>query len=897
MKPFFRLLPLALTVAALTVSFATAADEPSKTGIAAADATIKSFLGRYCTECHDTDTKKGDFDLTALKFDLKNPRTFAQWVKVHDRLRDGEMPPKDKPRPDAAELRGFLGAIATPMIATDRARQAQEGRATWRRLNRYEYENTLRDLFAAPWLNVKDMLPEDGEAFHFNKVGDALDMSHVQMARYLSTADFALRCLMVPQITRPETTTVRYYTREQRNFVSAIGLRGPLYRQVWPVLGNELAVELLRDRDSRPPMTVSTADPEKREQEAMAVVISTYQPTVLQFTDFRAPISARYRLRFSACSLWMARDFKSTSVGRRSEPISIYALSPARTARKLGGFDVEPNDTTPKEMVVWMVAGESIRPDAARLFRHRPPPPNNRTQNPDEVEDGMPAVAYRWMEVEGPLLDEWPTAGHRAIFGNTKLAQPDSTSPAPGRGVGPRAGKAGGPGGKQPGFATPFPPPWHPTVVEAVSDRPEKDAAPLLHAFMQRIHRRPFAAEDEAAFLKIIQNALKDGHSFNEAMLAGYSGVLSSPGFLYLNEKPGKLDDLAIASRLSYFLWNSCPDAELHRLATRGELHRPEVLRAQTQRMLADAKSRRFVDAFLYYWLDLRKISATSPDATLYPDYQLDDLLVESMIEETQTFFAELLRRDLGTRNLIACDFAMLNERLAKHYGIAGVSGVALRPVALPAESVRGGLLTQATVLKVTANGTTTSPVLRGAWIMERILGLPPAPPPPSVPAVEPDTRGTTTIREQLAKHRDVKSCAACHSKIDPAGFALESFDVMGAWRTRYRSLGEGDPVPGIGHDGQRFTFKIAQPVDASGALPDGRAFQDVRDLKRHLLAGEEQLARNLLQQLLVFATGAPARFGDRPEIEAILARSRAGGYGVRTLVAELVQSEMFLNK
>ena len=859
----------------------------------------RAFLERNCIDCHDTAQHKGDLDLETLAFDLQNPKAFSIWVKVHDRIAQGEMPPKEEPRPDAKEMRAFLDGLAAPLTAADRARAEAEGRATWRRLNRYEYENTLRDLLHAPWLNVRDMLPEDGEAFRFNKVGEALHMSHVQAARYVATAEHALRRVMAPQIERPPTTVERYYTREQRDFVGRIGLRGPRYRMVWPVDGNELRLDLL-DRGTTSPMTVGAADPAKRETEAMAVVISTYQPTLLQWTNFRAPISGRYRLRFSAYSLWMARDFKSTSVGRRSEPISIYALTPPRTLRKLGSFDVTPNDTTPKEMTVWLVAGEGLRPDAARL--HRQWPPDHK--NPDEVEDGMPAVAFRWAEVEGPLLDEWPTAGHRAIFANAKLKQTEAPAPAAAsarsgaRGTTPgTTGTTPGRSGRGRGNMPTGPAPRGAVTVEAVSSSPEQDAVPLLRDFLARAYRRPITPEDEAPFLKITRGALKSGHSFNDAMIAGYAAILSSPGFLYFQEMPGPLDGHALASRLSYFLWNSPPDDELRRLAASGELPRSDVLRAQTDRMLADPKARRFVDAFVDYWLDVRHVSATAPDATLYPDYQLDDLLVESMVDETQLFFAELLRRNLPARNIVASDFAMLNERLAKHYDIAGVEGVALRPVKLPTDSMRGGLLTQATVLKVTANGTTTSPVVRGAWILERILGLPPPPPPPTVPAVEPDTRGATTIRAQLAKHREEKSCAACHAKIDPAGFALENFDVMGAWRERYRSLGEGEPVIGIGHNSQRFTFKLAQPVDSSGELADGRAFHDVRDLKRHLLSAEEQIARNLLQQLLIFATGAPARFSDRPKIEAILARQRGEGYGVRSLVHELVQSEMFRSK
>ncbi|PYK59371.1 MAG: hypothetical protein DME21_13340, partial [Verrucomicrobia bacterium] len=347
----------------------------------------------------------------------------------------------------------------------------------------------------------------------------------------------------------------------------------------------------------------------------------------------------------------------------------------------------------------------------------------------------------------------------------------------------------------------------------------------------------------------------------------------------------------------AFFLWNSPPDDELRRCAEKKQLHGPDVLRAQTDRLLADPKSRRFVDAFLDYWLDLRKITATAPDANLYSDYYLDDLLTESALEETRLFFTELLRNDLPARNVVASDFAMLNERLAAHYGLPKVEGVALRRQALPKDSVRGGFMTQAAVLKVTANGTTTSPVLRGAWIMERVLGQKPPPQPASVPAIDPDIRGAVTIRQQLDKHRTLETCNACHAKMDPAGFALENFDVMGGWRDRYRSEAEGELAQGIAKSGQKFAFHYALPVDASGELPDGRKFRDVRELKQLLLANEKQLARNLARQLTIYATGAPIHFADRESIEQILERASSSHYGVRSLILELVQSELFLNK
>jgi hypothetical protein len=436
-----------------------------------------------------------------------------------------------------------------------------------------------------------------------------------------------------------------------------------------------------------------------------------------------------------------------------------------------------------------------------------------------------------------------------------------------------------------------------PPGVEVVSRTPMLDAERLLRDFIPHAYRRPVGEVELKRFLPVVRAALNKGNSFTDAMIAGYTAVLCSPEFICLEEKPGRLDDYALASRLAFFLWNSAPDDELKSCAAKHELHKPDVLRAQTERLLAHPKSRQFVDAFLDYWLDLRKIVATAPDSGLYPDYYLDDLLTESALEESQLFFAELLHGDLPSRNVVASDFAMLNERLAAHYALPPVQGVALRRTPLPRESPRGGLLTQAAVLKVTANGTTTSPVLRGAWIMERILGQKPPPPPPSVPAVEPDIRGAVTIRQQLDQHRTLETCAACHAKIDPPGFALENFDVMGGWRERYRAEGDGVPEKGIAKSGQKFAFHLALPVDASGALPDGRKFHDIREFKELLLADEKQIARNLARQLAVYATGAPVRFADREQIEQVLERASSSHYGVRSLVHELVQSELFLNK
>ena len=823
---------------------------------------VHAFIDSHCLECHDADTKKGGLDLGDLRFELDVPGNFPKWVKVNDRVARGEMPPKRKPRPSPRELRSFTNTLSSALLVADRARVAKEGRATERRLNRYEYENTLQDLLSLPYLEVKSFLPEDTTAFGFNKVGDALDVSHVQMARYLSAAEYALREAMAPQATQPETRTNRYYTWDQGAFFGAIKLEGPLNRRTFPLVGYELQTNLMAMASPER----GSPDPQRRDQEALAVVVSTYEPTEIRFNRFHAPVSGKYRLRFCAYSIWMGPKYTETSPGRRSEPVTIYADTPPRLLRKLGSFDVNPEPTT-REMEVYLLAGETIRPDAARFFRSRPPD----HQNPLAGPDGMPGLAFRWMEVEGPLIDQWPPAGHRLMFGDLPMTNRVAT--------GEQARRHAAPG------------------VEVIPRDTERDAKRLLSNFMQSAYPEPVQSADVDRFLAVIRCALSAGHSFTESMLAGYTAVLSSPGFLYFSEKPGRLEDRALAERLSYFLWNSPPDSELRVLAEKGRLHRPKVLREQTERMLNDARSQRFIDAFLDYWLDLRFIEGVAPDVELYPEYQLDDLLVESMIGETRLFFGELVKRNLGITNLVDSDFAILNERLARHYGIDGVEGVALRPVPLPRNCARGGLLTQASVLKVTANGTTTSPVKRGAWIMSRILGKPPPPPPPGVPALEPDTRGATTIREQLARHRAQETCAACHRTFDPPGFALESFDVMGGWRDRYRAIGGGEPVEGIGHNGLRFHFGLGPEVDSSGELADGRKFKDIMQLKEELVRDPEQLASNMAEQLAIYATGAPIQFSDRPQLAKILERTRAGGYGVRSLIEEIVQSDLFLNK
>ncbi len=875
--------------------------------------TAAAFVEKYCAGCHNDIDKKGGLDLDALAFDPGDPANFNRWVKVHDRAEAGEMPPVEKKRPDPAELAAFVQTLRAPLLASDRDLIARQGRATERRLNGYEYENALRDLLSAPWLQIRGQFPEDGEAHRFNKIGDALDVSHVHMARYMSAADYAMRQVLSVQWEQPPTTTTRHYARDQRTLTSKFS--GSIFnsspdRMTFPVLGTTPQPEV---RWLRVPLTVGAADPATRELEAVGWVSSNY---VTGFTyrwdGFRAPVAGRYRVRFSGYTMWTAPggismrfaneqdrqgtprppnpnvpDFDRLSPGRTVEPVIVYTRNGVMN-RRVGEFDLTPEPAVYDLGEVWLLANETLVPDAARFYRSRP----NNFRNPLMTPEGAPGVAFRWMETEGPLYDPTTTAGYRLLFGDLPLRRA-----APGQpGVAVSAILKGDhrEGGRNAGRRVEE---LQEVLLDVASADPAADAARLLRAFLARAYRRPMPESEVQRFAALVAARRAAGLTFAEAMMAGYTAVLASPGFVFLDESPGRLDDHALATRLALFLWNSPPDPALRDCADRGELHRPAVLRAETERLLHDPKSLRFRDAFLDYWLDLRKMEDSTPSTILYNDYYLDDALAEAALAETQLFFADLLQRDLPVRNLVDSNYTFLNERLARHYGLPGVRGVAMRRVALPADTVRGGLMTQASILKVTANGTTTSPVLRGKWIVERIMGID-IPPPPPVAAVEPDIRGAVTIREQLAKHRADASCATCHRKMDPPGFALESFDVLGGWRDHYRAAAEDKPaLQGLGKNGQPFAFHFALPVDATGELPDGRPFRDIRDFKLLLRTEDAALARNLVRQLLIFATGAPVHFSDRAAIEDIVRHANASDYGVRTLVHGLVQSDLFQHK
>ncbi len=991
---------------------------------------LSKLFKNHCADCHNSDDAEGGLDLLSLDWNLEDPHVVGVWVKIHDRLASGEMPPQEESRLDEAKRDTAVKDLASRMVRFQETRYAQQGRAVSRRVNRFEYQNILRDLLHDPYLKIADELPLDGEVHGFAKVGDALDVSHVQIDAYLDAADFALRRAIEFPATKPDSSKRRYYAREQGRLWAGKGNSGwarfslaldgmsineeysfnkrgfdpvkkslpveitvddteakrsgpwrksirrsnhvgehyladdnkntgayaitwkttlpkpgtyevrvsfgggdglaktapyrirhaegeqqlsidqrqkPTIRGLWFPIGrfsfDATAEVTLTNKDAQGWVIADAVQfvhlddlgkggktSRPQEEASTAIFRGAYTPFYYGFDKFKAPVRGDYKIRLKARSVLRKTDYVDwegekkprfypnlvldasrrypTPVndrvfpGKRSEPVKVYSSTldepNTRNSLPIGIFEAMPETPTVSELNAFLERGAMVKLDCMRLPSPMVPAmPHTIQKGPD----GYPGVAFHWLEVEGPIITEWPPASYRALFGDVPFQQMDRH-------------------------------------VIALSEQPLEDAGKLLAAFMERAYRRPVAKAEFERFYQYAEQLLEKDETFTEAMLATYSAVLASPEFLFQCGKPGTLDNFALAERLSFFLGESMPDEQLLALARQGKLRDSKTLRAETDRLLDKPEAKRFVKEFLDSWLKLDEINDTDPDRELYPEYAGDWWLVNSMVEESRLYFADLIAANRPSRNVIDAGYTFVDERLARHYGIPGVYGPSFRRQSLPEKSPYGGILTQASVLKVTANGTVTSPVLRGVYVLERLLGDPPSPPPPSVPAVEPDIRGAATIRELLIKHREDASCASCHKKIDPPGFALENFDVMGRWRQNYRTLAQGSKrIQGVGRSGNEFVHYIGKQIDSTGVTPAGGHFDDILQFKQQLLQDEEAIARNLTEQLLVYATGAPVGFADRDDVSMILNKSRASAFGVRTIIHEIIQSPLFLRK
>ena len=533
----------------------------------------------------------------------------------------------------------------------------------------------------------------------------------------------------------------------------------------------------------------------------------------------------------------------------------------------LGWYDLDTDKPITAVVEAYLEKGQYLFPGVEGL---KVQPDGQTVWNVGPEKYKGAGIAVRWVELEGPTDEQWPPYSTTNLLKDIKLKKLKKKQWDQRRND----------------FVK-----YKPVIGES----PRKQLERIIGWLAPRAFRRPLLSGEGTPLVELGLEALKDGRSFEDAIRVSLRAALTSPSFLFMTPEPGPLDDFSLASRLSYFLWKSIPDHELSISAKRKRLTREDELDKQIERMLNDEKCQRFISDFCRQWLQLSEIDATVPDKRLYPEF--DELLKHSMLDETEHFIAHLIEKDLSVSNLIDSDFTFVNRRLAEHYGIKGIKGQTTRRVRLRRSSPRGGLLTQASILKVTANGTNTSPVLRGNWVLTHLLGTPPSPPPPTIGSIEPDTRGTTTIREMLEKHRDDASCASCHRLIDPPGFALECFDVIGGYRKNFRNKEHGEPAKKKLFGRNVWEYKIGLPVDATGELEDGRKFDGIVQYKKLLKSKKEQIARHLISQLVIYSTGAEIQFADREEIDKIFEQCKASDFGFRTIIRQVIKSKLFLNK
>ena len=858
-RSLYQMRPMGLLVAAvisLGVNSATGAPlaPPS---VELMQQTFAKLSEASCIDCHDGSADNG-FDARALNADLSDRANFALWERVHDRVDAGEMPPEESQRPDQALRQRSLDAINKALTQENLSRQNRFGRTVLRRLTRSELQHTLNDLLSID-IDLSEILPPENNSSAFDTIAEKQGLSEIHVRAYLAAADAAIEQAIE---LRPEPKTKKH----EFHFTDFEAIQKHLAKK--QLSQERVILKELND----------------------AVVMFNTTSYLFKLEDLYIAGDGKYKITATGASYQADRPVTMTiNVGhyekgytRSIDEFDLAAKSKRRKKikpRKSDGKNKSEDLTSAKlgksrtvSLETVLRKGQYLFPGAMGLDLQAD---GKTVWNVSPKNYTGSGIAMENMTVEGPLYESWPPRSTRLLLQGVETKPLKNEQ-------------------------------WDPTRQTHIGyeivagDDPEAQLRRIIKWLAPRAFRRPMRDGEGQPFLNIGMTALADGRSFDESIRLTCKSILTSPEFLFLTPAPGKLDQFSLAARLSLFLWKSVPDEELYAVAGKGKLSEPVVLRQQVNRMLADDRAKRFVTDFCQQWLRLSEIDATAPDKNLYPEF--DELLQKSMIKETAAFVWHLIKKDLGVANLVDSKFAFLNRRLAEHYKIDGVKGQTVRRVSLPKNSMRGGLLTQASIMKVTANGTTTSPVRRGAWVLTHLLGQPPSPPPPNIPAVEPDTRGAETIRQLLEKHSTDPSCAKCHRSIDPPGFALESFDVIGGFRENYRSRETGS-MPEEKLAGRKiWEYNIGPPVDASGVLATegkspGESFSDIIQFKRLLLKREEQIARNVISQLAVYASGATIGFADREEVERILQTCAKKEYGMKTMMHEVIRSRLFLNK
>jgi mono/diheme cytochrome c family protein len=829
------------------------------------NAPARAFLQQHCQRCHGPETSENDFRVDSLKLDFSRKEFAVRWAQVLRRIQKREMPPPGEPQPTDRERTAF-GAWLTRQLELAAPSRGEAPQAVLRRLNRREYANTIRDLLGIEYQPPEDF-PDDPPAYGFDNIGSALTVSPVHIEKYMAAAREIVNQAIA---TGPRPYSRRWrFEVDQAAVKSEVLLSRPdvrgeehVYALMFGGAGSEVqdgnivlhhsawdrivGVRAFRvHRTGRYVVRVRASGRVPRRSEVIAAGMRLHDQHLESDIGKTESPQQKEKMRFN----W--NDGQRDQIRRHFENDVAYDYGPPRLrvvlneTTVLAVVDVTnrfPDNKTFEFPVVLKDTDLEIKVSNAYSVPELPENFWLLTKN----EFPRPELMIDWIEVEGPLYDQWPPASHQRLFEG--ISQPDEKARA-------RA---------------------------------------VLSRFMTRAFRRPVDGAEVESLVRLFVTARSESRTFEEAIKVPLVAILTSPSFLYLapadavnSTQPSSLAPFELASRLSYFLWSSMPDDELFAMAASGKLMEAEVLQGQVSRLLADDRAKSFVASFSRQWLGLRDIGTVRPDERLFPRF--DEHLLESMVNESQSFFGHVLYNDLSVLNFLKSDFAMLNERLARFYRIPGVQGDYFRPVPLGTKHPRGGVLTQASMLMMTSNGTRTSPVKRGQWVLENLLADPPDQPPPNVGEIQPSVPGIdkATVRVRLEAHRKLPECAGCHQKIDPLGFALENYNAIGEWREKegFGWLGraeENDP-----------------PIDASGILPDGRKFRGLAEMQNILLTDDgykRKFLRCLAEKIAIYAWGRGITDSDRETIDGFVDRLEQHE-NLRELIKDVVVSQQFISK
>jgi hypothetical protein len=818
----FILRTVCLTIAA---GFAQSADADK---ILDFKATIAPFIQTNCLECHGTKKQKGKRRFDRLAAEILDDDTLVDYQDILDQLNLDEMPPKKADQPNLNEQRKVIRWL-TGTIAAYHENQRRDAPQTTvlRRLNAREYRHSIRDLLQLN-LTIYDparFLPRDNTSEHLDNISAELVTSGHLLARYLDAADRSIDKAMGP-LRKPKTRTWHFtHGFSQQPEIDKVHQRINQFKH----------------------MTLYEVPGADKHEGA-------YGP-IHAFSE-GVPHDGYYEITVVAEALNRQYPYDHDLVGcNPDEPLRLAIVAGNAKAGELHHTQpVEPllaetdlgDGMGSYTLRVWLDAGWTPRftyPNGAMdirslypklLKRHPDLFPKRKSRGIVEnrylvlAQGKMPQIRIHEITIKGPLYEQWPTGSQRALLGDDWV-----------RGV-------------EKGL----------TLEEMKSH---------VESFLTRAFRRPATRESVNRVMGVIATRVADGRSPVEAYGDGLKVALCSPHFIYLESEKESVSPYALASRMAYFLWSAPPDAPLLEAAKKGALVKTDHLKKQVTRMLKDARSKAFIDGFLDAWLTLRDLGSAPPDRGAFQPYYRY-ALGDAMRQETHLFTRDLIEHNRSIDHFLDCDYAFVNKALARLYGIPQPEESGFHRVPITNRR-RGGLLGQASVLTVTANGIDTSPIVRGVWLLENILGSPPSPPPPDVEALDPDIRGTKTIRDQLKKHRETPSCYDCHQAIDPLGFALENFNPIGGWRTHYDRRNK---------------------IDASGELPSGETFTDVIGLKDILMGRKDRFHRALATKLFSYAVGRHVVPVDRPHIDKILVELEASGSGMQDLITGVVLSEPF---